>query len=218
MLTAKRISGIPVVERWAAGGSSPTDDVRFAGNPTAGRELMTRTIGHSPLGTGQKKAEPILHQRRIEKCWGRRANHCVGDPVKDIEKSVAAPFATKDSEGGGWRAPPRRPSAKRLRRPRRDLTRLRRTSSTRARPNLDRRGGGKAGVKSLSNSSGVAGNMPPLAAKALIDAGADAIKVGIGPDDLHHPIVADSACRRTHSCRWRSGEERRAVIADAVFP
>src|SRR5207237_9099426 len=43
----------------------------------------------------------ILHQRRIEKLLVvDDENHCVGlITVKDIEKSVASPFATKDIEG-----------------------------------------------------------------------------------------------------------------------
>jgi IMP dehydrogenase len=63
---------------------------------------MTReNLATVPLGTSQEEAQRILHQRRIEKLLVVDGdNHCVGlITVKDIEKSVAAPFATKDGEG-----------------------------------------------------------------------------------------------------------------------
>jgi IMP dehydrogenase len=192
LMTANRISGIPVVERSGKlCGIITNRDVRFAENPKQPvSELMTKdNLATVPLGTGQKEAQHILHQRRIEKLLVvDDDNHCVGlITVKDIEKSVAAPFATKDPEG-----------------------RLRVAAATTvgdsgyARSealidagcdcividtahghNLDVAAAVKR-VKSLSNSvQVVAGNIATAeAAKALIDAGADAIKVGIGPGSI----------------------------------
>src|SRR6476659_4397498 len=78
-------------------------DVRFAENPKQPvSELMTReNLAVVPIGTTEAEARRILHQRRIEKLLVvDEHDHCVGlITVKDIEKSVAAPFATKDSEG-----------------------------------------------------------------------------------------------------------------------
>ena len=74
---------------------------------------MTRdNLATVPIGTTEDEARRILHQRRIEKLLVvDEDDHCVGlITVKDIEKSVAAPFATKDAKGG-CASPPRRPSA-----------------------------------------------------------------------------------------------------------
>ena len=192
LMTTNRISGIPVVERSGKlCGIITNRDVRFAENPKQPvSELMTKdNLATVRLGTSQKEAQHILHQRRIEKLLVvDDANHCVGlITVKDIEKSVAAPFATKDAEG-----------------------RLRVAAATTvgdsgfARSealidagcdcividtahghNIDVAAAVKR-VKSLSNAvQVVAGNIATAeAAKALIDAGADAIKVGIGPGSI----------------------------------
>src|SRR3954464_1356191 len=192
LMKAHRISGIPVVE--TSGklcGILTNRDVRFAENPKQKvSELMTRdNLATVPFGTSEEDAKRILHKRRIEKLLVvDRDNHCVGlITVKDIEKSVAAPFATKDAEG-------------RLRVA--AATTVGDTGFARSEALID------AGcdcividtahghnvevakaverVKALSNSAQVvAGNIATAdAAKALADAGADAIKVGIGPGSI----------------------------------
>jgi IMP dehydrogenase len=192
MMKANRISGIPIVERSGKlCGILTNRDVRFAENPEQPvSELMTReNLAVVGLGTSQEVAQRILHQRRIEKLLVvDEREHLVGlITVKDIEKSVAAPFATKDGEG-----------------------RLRVAAATtvgdagfaRSEALVDagcdcividtahghNKDVAKAveRVKSLSNSIQiVAGNIATAdAAKALIDAGADAVKVGIGPGSI----------------------------------
>jgi IMP dehydrogenase len=192
LMKSNRISGIPVVERSGKlCGIITNRDVRFAENPKQPvSELMTKeNLATVPLGTSQEEAQRILHQRRIEKLLVvDDANHCVGlITVKDIEKSVAAPFATKDAEG-----------------------RLRVAAATTVGDSgfarsealvdagcdcivIDTAHGHNTDVaaavkraKSLSNSVQViAGNIATAeAAKALIDAGADAIKIGIGPGSI----------------------------------
>jgi IMP dehydrogenase len=192
LMKANRISGIPIVEKSGKlCGILTNRDVRFAEHPNQPvSELMTKeNLAVVGLGTSQEVAQRILHQRRIEKLLVvDDRNHLVGlITVKDIEKSVAAPLATKDAEG-----------------------RLRVAAATTvgdagfARSqalidagcdcividtahghNLDV---GKAveRVKTLSNSIQiVAGNIATGdAAKALIDSGADAVKVGIGPGSI----------------------------------
>jgi IMP dehydrogenase len=192
LMRAHRISGIPIVERSGKlAGILTNRDVRFAENPKQPvSELMTKdnlaTVG---LGTSQEVARRILHQRRIEKLLVvDDAHHCVGlITVKDIEKAVASPLATKDAQG-----------------------RLRVAAATtvgdkgfaRSEALIDagvdcividtahghNQDVGKAveRVKSLSNNvQVVAGNVATAdAAKALADAGADAIKVGIGPGSI----------------------------------
>jgi IMP dehydrogenase len=192
LMEANRISGIPIVE--GSGklcGILTNRDVRFAENPRQPvSELMTReNLATVPLGTSQEEARRILHQRRIEKLLViDDADHCVGlITVKDIEKAVATPNATKDEQG-----------------------RLRVAAATTvgeagfARSealieagcdcividtahghNIDvARAVGR--VKEVSNSvQVVAGNVATGdATKALIDAGADAVKVGIGPGSI----------------------------------
>ena len=104
MMKSHRISGIPIVEKSGKlCGILTNRDVRFAENPKQPvSELMTRdNLATVPVGTTEAEARRILHQRRIEKLMVvDEGNHCVGlITVKDIEKSVAAPFATKDAEG-----------------------------------------------------------------------------------------------------------------------
>ncbi len=192
LMKANRISGIPVVE--ASGklaGILTNRDVRFAENPKQPvSELMTRdNLAKVPLGTSQEDAQRILHQRRIEKLLVvDEADHCVGlITVKDIEKSVASPLATKDGEG-----------------------RLRVAAATtvgdagfeRSQALIDAgcdcividtaHGHNRevatavARVKGLSNSVQiVAGNVATAeATRALADSGADAVKVGIGPGSI----------------------------------
>ncbi|WP_118857054.1 IMP dehydrogenase [Sphingomonas mesophila] len=192
LMSVHRISGIPVVEaNGKLAGILTNRDVRFAekpGQPVA--ELMTRdNLATVPQGTSQEDARRILHQRRIEKLLVvDSGGHCVGlITVKDIEKSVASPFATKDGDG-----------------------RLRVAAATtvgeagfeRSRALIEagvdcvvidtahghnREVSAAVGrVKALSNAvQVVAGNVATAdAAAALADAGADAIKVGIGPGSI----------------------------------
>jgi IMP dehydrogenase len=192
LMKAHRISGIPFVEKSGKlCGILTNRDVRFAENPRQPvRELMTsENLATVPTGTTEAEARKILHQRRIEKLLVvDKSDHCVGlITVKDIEKSVAAPLATKDGEG-------------RLRVA--AATTVGDTGHARSEALMD------AGcdcivietahghnvdvakaverVKRASNSVQViAGNVATAdAAKALVDAGADAIKVGIGPGSI----------------------------------
>src|SRR5205814_4769430 len=187
-----RISGIPVVD--GSGklcGILTNRDVRFAENPRQPvSELMTRdnlaTVG---LGTSEGEARRILHQRRIEKLLVvDRDEHCVGlITVKDIEKSVASPLATKDSEGRLRVAAATTVGDKGFERSEAlidagcdciviDTAHGHNVDVARA---VER-------IKGVSNSvQVVAGNIATAdAAKALADAGADAIKVGIGPGSI----------------------------------
>ena len=104
LMKSNRISGIPIVEKSGKlAGILTNRDVRFAENPRQKvSELMTsENLATVPLGTGQDEARRILHQRRIEKLLVvDEAHHCVGlITVKDIEKAVASPHATKDAQG-----------------------------------------------------------------------------------------------------------------------
>jgi len=187
-----RISGIPIVERSGKlCGILTNRDVRFAENPRQPvSELMTRdNLATVPVGTTEAEARRILHQRRIEKLLVvDGSNHCVGlITVKDIEKSVAAPLATKDAEGRLRVAAATTVGDAGFARSEAlidagcdciviDTAHGHNTDVARA---VER-------VKQLSNSvQVVAGNVATgEAAQVLVDAGADAIKVGIGPGSI----------------------------------
>ena len=192
LMKANRISGIPVVEKSGKlVGIVTNRDVRFAESPKQPiSELMTKdNLATVPIGTSQEDAMRILHQRRIEKLLVvDDQNRCVGlITVKDIEKAVAAPLATKDGEG-------------RLRVA--AATTVGEKGFTRSEALIDAGcdcividtahghnidvGRSVERVKGLSNSVQViAGNVATAeATKALIDAGADAVKVGIGPGSI----------------------------------
>ena len=192
LMKFNRISGIPIVEKSGKlVGILTNRDVRFAENPKQPvRELMTHeNLAKVPVGTSQEEARRLLHQRRIEKLLVvDDADHCVGlITVKDIEKAVASPNATKDAEG-------------RLRAA--AASTVGDTGYERSMALID------AGVdciiidtahghnievaravervKKVSNKvQVVAGNVATAeAARALAGAGADAIKVGIGPGSI----------------------------------
>ena len=192
LMKANRISGIPVVEKSGKlVGIVTNRDVRFAENPKQPvSELMTKeNLATVPTGTRREDAMRILHQRRIEKLLVvDDQNRCVGlITVKDIEKAVAAPLATKDDEGRLRVAAATTVGDKGFERSEAlidagcdciviDTAHGHNVDVSRA---VER-------VKTLSNSVQViAGNVATAdATKALVDAGADAVKVGIGPGSI----------------------------------
>jgi IMP dehydrogenase len=197
LMQEHRISGIPVVEGGGNGragklvGILTNRDVRFA---TDGRQKISDLMTKDDLvtvreGVSQGEAKRLLHQHRIEKLLVVDSDYrCVGlITVKDIEKAVANPNACKDEQG-------------RLRVA--AATSVGEAGYTRSEALID------AGVdlivvdtahghsrrvlevvtriKRMSNAvQVVAGNIATAeGAKALIDAGADSIKVGIGPGSI----------------------------------
>ena len=192
LMTENKISGVPVTEKGGKlVGILTNRDVRFASNPSQKvSELMT----HENLVTvkeavGLEEAKRLLHQHRIEKLLVVDDDyHCVGlITVKDMEKAQLHPNAAKDEQG-----------------------RLRVAAATTvgddgfartealvdagvdlvvvdtAHGHSARVGEAVSRIKSLSNSIQVmAGNVATKdGAQSLIDAGADAIKVGIGPGSI----------------------------------
>ena len=191
------ISGIPVVEGGGAGragklvGILTNRDVRFATDPRQRvAELMTKerliTVSEN---VGQDEAKRLLHQHRIEKLLVVDDEYrCVGlITVKDMEKAVANPHACKDEQGRLRVAAATTVGDKGFDRTGRlieagvDLVVVD-TAHGHSRAVLD----AVTRIKRLSNKvQVVAGNIATSeGAKALIDAGADAIKVGIGPGSI----------------------------------
>lgn len=196
LMTRHKISGIPIVERGNGAGPKKlvgivtNRDVRFAtqmSQPVS--ELMTREVVTVQEGVSSDEAKRLFHQHRIEKLIVVDNDYrCVGlITVKDMEKAVANPHAAKDAQG-----------------------RLRVAAATTVGEKgyeragmlvdaecdlivLDTAHGHSARVieqvakikKSWGHIQLVAGNVATAAAaEALIDAGADCIKVGIGPGSI----------------------------------
>ena len=195
LMKAHQISGIPVVD---GEGKSPhrlvgiltNRDVRFASDLNQKVwDLMTREVITVDEGATQEDAKQLLHEHRIEKIVVVDAkNRCIGlITVKDIEKARNHPMAAKDNAG-----------------------RLLVAAATGAGPEGQERADAliEAGVDVVvvdtahGHSEGVLGAVNAIrkkanevqviggnvatadGARALIDAGADAVKVGIGPGSI----------------------------------
>ena len=195
LMDRHHISGVPVVENSSgkAGklvGILTNRDVRFAADPRQKiAELMTTKLVTVREGVKPDEAKRLLHQHRIEKILVVDDQYrCVGlITVKDIEKAQKYPNACKDERG-----------------------RLRVAAATGVGEDgyaramalieaecdvimVDTAHGHSKGVldavtriKKQSNYVQVAaGNIATAeGARALIDAGADAVKVGIGPGSI----------------------------------
>ncbi|MBE7211146.1 MAG: IMP dehydrogenase [Gluconacetobacter diazotrophicus] len=193
LMERHRISGLPVVEPGTGilVGILTNRDMRFASDPDVLVErLMTRdNLVTVTNGATPEQARQLLHSRRIEKLLVvDEAGRCTGIiTVKDMDKAVAHPLANKDAMG-----------------------RLRCAAAAGVGEDGERRAralieagtdvlvidtahGHSAGVmraievaKRLSNDvQVVAGNVAtPEAAEALIAAGVDAVKIGIGPGSI----------------------------------
>jgi IMP dehydrogenase len=197
LMKENNISGIPVVEGGGNGhagklvGILTNRDVRFTTDPRQKvSELMTKdqliTVRE---GVNQDEAKKLLHQYRIEKLLVVDDQYrCVGlITVKDIEKAVANPNACKDDQGRLRVAAATTVGDKGFERTEKlleagvDLVVVD-TAHGHSKHVLD----AVTRIKRASNSvQVVAGNIATReGAQALIDAGADSIKVGIGPGSI----------------------------------
>ncbi|MCA1749593.1 MAG: IMP dehydrogenase [Parasphingopyxis sp.] len=192
LMARHKISGIPITEKnGKLVGILTNRDVRFAENPKQPvSELMTsKELVTVEQGVTQEEAKRQLHQRRIEKLLVVDEDYrCVGlITVKDIEKAVTYPNATKDGSGrlsvaaattvgdSGFERTEALIAAEC------DVIVI-----DTAHGHNKAVGEAVERVKKLSNSvQVVAGNVATAeGTKALIDAGADGIKVGIGPGSI----------------------------------
>jgi IMP dehydrogenase len=192
-----KISGIPVVTGGGEGkpgklaGIVTNRDVRFATNPaTLVSELMTKdnliTVSED---IDREQAMKLLHQHRIEKLIVvDKENRCIGlITVTDMEKAAAHPNASKDEQGRLLAAAATGTGDNGFERAERlidagvDLVVV-----DTAHGHSEFVLGQVTRIKRLSNACQViAGNVATSeATKALIDAGADAVKVGIGPGSI----------------------------------
>ena len=185
------ISGVPITdEDGLLVGILTNRDLRFeegAARPVS--ELMTsRGLVTAPVGTTLAEAEAILHRHKIEKLPVVDADGQLKGliTVKDIQKRIQYPHATKDEHG-----------------------RLRVGAAVGVGPDAEQRaaalveagadvlvvdtahGHSSAVVEMVRKLKGqldielIAGNIATReAAEALVDAGADALKAGIGPGSI----------------------------------
>jgi IMP dehydrogenase len=199
LMQANHISGIPVVENGGTGGRATgklvgiltNRDVRFASFPAQPiSELMTKdNLVTVRDGVTKEDAQVLLHKHRIEKLLVVDADYrCTGlITVKDMEKAQLNPNASKDEQGrlrvaaastvgdAGYER------SMQLIEAGVDLLVIDTAHghSVRVAEAVER-------IKRESNNTRiVAGNVATAeATKALIDAGADSVKVGIGPGSI----------------------------------
>ena len=186
------ISGIPVTDPNSDKlvGILTNRDVRFVDDPLQSvLTLMTRDVVTVPEQVSHDEARKLFHTHRIEKLVVVDDNHhCIGlVTVKDMEKAQTYPDAAKDSSG-----------------------RLRVGAAIGAGPDASERAEALIGagvdvlivdtahghaegvlkavstIRQLSNDVQIIGGNIATGegAEALIDAGADAVKIGIGPGSI----------------------------------
>jgi IMP dehydrogenase len=191
LMARYKVSGVPITDGGGVlVGILTNRDLRFENDvdqPVSA--LMTaRNLVTAPVGTTLAEAEEILHRNKIEKLPVVDADGRLRGliTVKDIQKKIEFPEATKDEQG-----------------------RLRVAAAVGVGPDaleraealvgagadlvvVDTAHGHSAGVvemvrriKDAVAIEVVAGNIATAeAARALIDAGADAVKVGVGPGSI----------------------------------
>jgi len=184
------ISGVPVVEGGRPVGILTARDIRFEKNlDQPVHALMTRALVTAQPGVPVERARELLHQHRIEKLLVVDAEgHLAGlITIKDLMHAARNPSAIKDGNGrlrvGAAVGP--------------GPDRLERTEALVAAEVdvvvIDTAHGHSKGVieavldtkKRFPHVQVVAGNVATAeGTRALIDAGADAVKVGIGPGSI----------------------------------
>jgi IMP dehydrogenase len=188
LMARYRVSGVPVTD--ASGvlvGILTNRDLRFGADPALPvAEVMTaRDLVTAPVGTTLAEAQAILGRHKIEKlpivdADGRLKGLIT---VKDIQKRVRYPLATKDDQGRLRAAaavgvgPDALERAEALSTAGVDAIVVD-TAHGHSRNVVDvvRR------IKERSAADVIAGNVATAeGAEALIDAGADAVKTGVGP-------------------------------------
>ncbi|GJL94890.1 MAG: inosine-5'-monophosphate dehydrogenase [Hyphococcus sp.] len=197
IMLEKKISGFPVVENRDANGVGKlvgvltNRDMRFARNldqPVSALMTAVDLVTVSP-GASQEEVRELCHKRRIERVVVVDEDYrCVGlITVKDIEKAEKFPLAAKDSAGRLLVAAASSVGDAGYERVEAlidagvDVVVID-TAHGHSAKVIEQ----VARVKRMSNAAQViAGNVATYdAAKALAEAGADAIKVGIGPGSI----------------------------------
>ncbi|HZO13716.1 MAG TPA: IMP dehydrogenase, partial [Polyangiaceae bacterium] len=183
------ISGVPVVDDDHPVGILTARDIRFAkdlNQPV--RSLMTKELVTVPPGVSSERAKELLHQHRIEKLLVVENKKLVGlITIKDLLQADVTPDAVKDAQGRLLVGAAIGTGPDRIERS---------TSLAGAGVDvlvIDTAHGHSRGVleavkdtkKRFPDLELIAGNVATAdGARALIDAGVDAVKTGIGPGSI----------------------------------
>jgi IMP dehydrogenase len=189
VMRAHDVSGVPVTEGNSAVGILTSRDIRFEKNldqPVSA--LMTTDLVTVPPSCSQERARELLHEHRIEKLLVVDQGKLVGlITIKDLLQAERNPLANKDERGRLRVGAALGPGADRIQRAEALLAVGVDVLV------IDTAHGHHKGVveavrdtkKRYPNVQVIGGNIATAeAAQALIDAGADAIKVGIGPGSI----------------------------------
>ncbi len=225
MMAKYRISGVPVVENGKLVGILTNRDLRFETRwDLPVREVMTcKNLVTVPVGTTLQEARAILQKHRIEKLLVVDELGALRGliTVKDIQKSTEYPFSCKDSQGRLRVGAALGVSADLLERAQ---------AMVAARVDmlcLDSSHGHSRGVldalrklrAAFPDMAIIAGNVATYqGAKDLCQAGASAVKVGIGPGSICTTRIVTGAgmpqitaiLEASRACR----EHKVACIAD----
>jgi IMP dehydrogenase len=225
LMSTYRISGIPVTKQGKLVGILTNRDLRFENRMDLKvSQVMTKNnLVTAPVGTSLEKAQAILHEHRIEKLPVVNEQFELQGliTIKDIQKKIKYPHACKDSHG-----------------------RLRVGAAVGVGGDVEERLDRltKAGIDVLvvdtahGHSQGViqrvkdikrqhpdleviAGNVAtPEATSDLIKAGADAVKVGVGPGSICTTRIVSGAgvpqLTAVADCATVAKEHRIPIIAD----
>jgi IMP dehydrogenase len=181
------ISGIPIVDGEKLVGILTRRDLRFQESPEIRvKDVMTTTLVTAPLGTGLDEAEVMLNRNKIEKLLLVDEQGRLGGLItrKDIDKTRQFPFAARDAQGrlvvGAAVGVEDDERVAALHSAGVDVIVV-----DTAHGHSRRVGEAVARYKKFFDRDVVAGNVATFeAARALVDAGADAVKVGIGPGSI----------------------------------
>ncbi|MES1182646.1 MAG: IMP dehydrogenase [Myxococcales bacterium] len=189
VMRSNEVSGVPVVEGSTAVGILTSRDIRFEKNldqPVSA--LMTTELVTVSPGCSPDEARQLLHKHRIEKLLVVEDGKLVGlITIKDLLQAERNPLANKDERGRLRVGAALGPGADRIQRAE-ALLEVGVDVLV-----IDTAHGHHKGVvdavrdtkKRYPNVQVVGGNIATAeAAQALVDAGADAIKVGIGPGSI----------------------------------
>jgi IMP dehydrogenase len=220
-----KISGVPVTKKGKLVGILTNRDLRFVSRTDIpiGDVMTKENLITVPVGTTLEQAEHILHQHRVEKLL------VVNDAyelkglitVKDIQKKLKYPSASKDEQGRLRVAGAIGATGDFLERAA-ELVKMRVDALA-----IDSAHGHSERVleavaevkKAFPDVDLLAGNVATYeGTKALIDAGADAVKVGIGPGSICTTRMVTGAGMpqiTAISESYRAARERGvAIIAD----
>lgn len=223
-----RISGVPIVQsedNLTLVGIITNRDLRFIQDYSLEiKDVMTKEkLVTAPVGTTLEDAEKILQQYKIEKLPIVDQNGMLKGliTIKDIEKVIEFPNAAKDEQGrllAGAAVGVTSDTMKRVE----QLVKAHVDVVV-----IDTAHGHSAGVLNMVSQirdtypelTIVAGNVAtPSGTKALIEAGADIVKVGIGPGSICTTRVVAGVgvpqITAVYDCATEARKHGKAIIAD----